>query len=173
MSIRQNAVIALCSISACFTLLALAALCYMFSGHVAVAATSKDNRLVAWLLHTTYQHSLDRQSASVVVPAHLETTEYIAAGAKLYAQHCVYCHGAPGAAPDAIGAGIAPQAPKLLAAARKNSPQSTYWVMRHGVKMTAMPAFGKSLPDSDLWKLAAFLHAGKGIDAAHYAALLN
>lgn len=173
MSYRQNAVVALCSISAFIALFALTAIGYMFSGHVAVDATSKDNRLVSWLLHTTYQRSLDRQSASVVVPAHLATPEHIAAGAKLYAQHCVYCHRAPGVAPDAIGAGIAPQAPELLAASRKNNPQSTYWVMRHGVKMTAMPAFGKSLPDSELWDLAAFLHAAKGIDADHYAALLN
>ncbi|WP_321878591.1 c-type cytochrome [Paraburkholderia bannensis] len=173
MSYRQNAVVALCSISAFIALFALAALCYAFSGRVAVDAISKDNRFVAWFLHTTYQRSLDRQSASVVVPVQLATPERIEAGAKLYDQHCVYCHGAPGVPPDAIGAGIAPKAPELLAASRKNNPQSTWWVMRHGVKMTAMPAFGKSLPDSELWNLAAFLQSEKGIDAGHYAALLK
>jgi cytochrome c553 len=168
MSFRQNAVIALCSISTFLVLTVLVALCYSLSGHVDVAATSQDNRFVAWLLHATYQHSLDLQSSAVVVPGNLLTPEHIQAGARLYDQHCVFCHGAPGVIPDAIGAGISPPAPRLLAAVRKNNPQSTYWVMRHGVKMTAMPAFGRSLPDDDLWNLAAFLRAGRGINAAHY-----
>ena len=152
-------------------LLGAGASVWAFSGYVDVAATDKDNPLVAWFLHTTYQRSLDRQSAAVVVPDNLVNDGNVRAGAHLYAQHCVYCHGAPGAPLDPIGAGIAPRAPDLLAAKRHNGPQSTFWVMRHGVKMTAMPAFGKSLDDTQLWQLAAFLRAKRGIDAEGYRAL--
>jgi mono/diheme cytochrome c family protein len=168
---RAFATRTICTALLLLVLLGVGASVWAFSGFVGVAATDKDNALVAWFLHTTYQRSLDRQSSAITVPDDLVNDVNVRAGAHLYAQHCVYCHGAPGVRLDPIGAGISPRAPDLLAAKRHNGPQSTFWVMRHGVKMTAMAAFGKSLDDSQLWQLAAFLRARRGIDADGYRAL--
>jgi hypothetical protein len=48
-----------------------------------------------------------------------------------------------------------------------------YWVIKNGVKMTAMPALGKTQDDQTIWQLAAFLYKARGINAYDYAALTS
>jgi cytochrome c len=138
---------------------------FVYSGVYDVSATSGHNPLVAWLLHTTYQQSLNRHAAGIEVPHDLMTTANVEAGARFYASTCVACHGAPGQALGPIGQGLLPLAPKLLLPTRKNDPRKMFWVIKNGVKMTAMPAFGKTQDDQTIWDLTAFLFNGRGISA--------
>jgi mono/diheme cytochrome c family protein len=144
---------------------------WALSGFVNVAANQADNVWLAWVLHATFQRSLERQSAAIVVPDDLATSDNVRSGAHLYARHCVYCHGAPGVPLDPIGAGISPRAPALFDASRRNRLQSSFWVIKHGVRMTAMPSFGNSLTNSQLWQLAEFLYTERGIDRNRYRSL--
>nr|WP_224101207.1 cytochrome c [Paraburkholderia caribensis] len=95
----------------------------------------------------------------------------IRAGAELYRSTCAQCHGAPGETLSPVGQGILPLAPKLLSATRRNNPPIMFWVIKNGVKMTAMPAFGKTWDDKQIWQMTAFLNKGRGISAKDYAAL--
>ena len=135
----------------------------MYSGVYDVSAMSGHNPLVAWLLHKTYLQSLHRHAAGIEVPPDLLTTANIEAGARLYANTCAACHGAPGQALSPIGQGILPLAPELLSPTRRNNPKMMFWVIKNGVKMTAMPAFGKTQDDQTIWDLTAFLYKGRGI----------
>jgi mono/diheme cytochrome c family protein len=103
------------------------------------------------------------------VPADLETAANVKSGAQLYSMNCAMCHAAPGTSLSPVGRGIYPSAPFLLAATRKNRPNQMFWVIKNGVKMTGMAAFGKSLTDQQMWDLAAFLQKDRGISAAAYA----
>ena len=110
-------------------------------------------------------------SANIQVPADLDVAANVAAGGQLYVQTCALCHGAPGMAPSPLRRGIYPAAPFLLAATRKNHPNQMFWVIKNGVKMTGMAAFGKSMTDQQIWDLAAFLQKDRGISAVDYAKL--
>jgi mono/diheme cytochrome c family protein len=138
---------------------------FMYSGVYDVSAASGHNPLVAWLLHKTYVQSLHHHAAHIEVPTDLMTVASVEAGARIYANTCALCHGAPGQKLSPIGQGILPLAPQLLAPARRNNPQLMFWVIKNGVKMTAMPAFGKTLDDRTVWDLTAFLYKGRGISA--------
>jgi mono/diheme cytochrome c family protein len=148
-----------------------AGLGFIDSGVYDVSASSGHNPLVAWVLHDTYEHSLHRHAENIVVPADLVNEANVRAGARLYNSTCIYCHGAPGRQLGPIGQGILPLAPSLLAANRRNNPKLMFWVIKYGVKMTGMPAFGKTQDDQTLWQLAAFLEKGRGISAQDYDAL--
>jgi mono/diheme cytochrome c family protein len=137
----------------------------MYSGVYDVSATSGHNQFVAWLLHKTYLQSLHRHAAGIEVPPDLTTTANVEAGARLYASTCALCHGAPGKTLSPIGQGILPLAPELLTPTRRNNPRLMFWVIKNRVKMTAMPAFGKTLDDQTIWDLTAFLCNGRGISA--------
>jgi len=50
-----------------------------------------------------------------------------------------------------------PQPPDLSEAAAEWTPQEIFWIVKHGVKMTGMPAFGPSHGDDTLWNVAAFV----------------
>jgi mono/diheme cytochrome c family protein len=151
--------------------IAAAGLAFIESGVYDVSASSGHNPLVAWVLHDTYLHSLHRQAEGITVPADLLNAVNVRAGAHLYDSTCVYCHGAPGRQLSPIGQGILPLAPSLLDARRRNNPKLMFWVIKHGVKMTGMPAFGKTQSDQTIWQLTAFLANGRGISAQDYDAL--
>lgn len=145
-----------------------AGLGFMYSGLYDVSAMSGHNPLVAWLLHKTYMQSLHRHAANIEVPPDLMTTANVEAGARLYASTCAACHGAPGQTLSPIGQGILPLAPELLAPTRRNNPKMMFWVIKNGVKMSAMPAFGKTQDDQTIWDLTAFLYKGRGISAQDF-----
>jgi mono/diheme cytochrome c family protein len=158
-------------VATCVVLAVIVAVGVSYSGLPDIAAASPDNPVVAWLLHNTYSHARDRAAAAVAVPANLETTEAVKAGAKIYANECVYCHGAPGEEETGMAKGLNPSPPPLLSYRQGVPPARAFWVMKYGVRMTAMPAWGKSYDDGQIWSVAAFLHAKHGLSAEDYKAL--
>ena len=108
-------------------------------------------------------------TAQAEVPADLETPGAIRAGARLFRENCVSCHGAPGIAPSVHG--LTPAPPNLLLAGRRNNPAEVFPKVKNGIRGTAMPAWGDQLPDQSIWALAAFLHHSRGISEADFAAL--
>lgn len=150
---------------------ALGAVGFIHSGIYDYRAVSPHYPIVSWALHQTYQNSMEARTKDIAIPANLETPARVAAGARLYAANCAMCHGAPGEKLNPIGEGIYPSAPFLLKASRKNHPNQVFYVAKYGIKMTGMPAFGKSFSDEDLWALAAFAHKDRGISAADYLAM--
>lgn len=158
---------------ALLVLLAVAGVAFMYSGVYDVSASSQDNPLVAKLLHGTYEASLHRHAGRDVAPGDLLSLDNIRAGARMYDSSCALCHGAPDRPPSPIGQGIEPSAPALLAASRRNNPVLMFWTIKHGVKMTAMPSFGKTQPDDAIWQVAAFIYAGRGISKDHYERLVH
>ena len=108
-------------------------------------------------------------TAQVLVPADIETPEAVQAGAHLFRQNCVSCHGAPGIAPSVQG--MTPAPPNLLAAGRRNDPAEVFSKVKNGIRGTAMPAWGDQISDQSIWALAAFLHHSRGISVADFDAL--
>lgn len=80
----------------------------------------------------------------------------IATGLDHYRENCVMCHGAPGVAAAELSKGINPSAPSLDKGASDRSDGELFWIVKHGIRMTAMPAFGPTHTDEEIWKLVAF-----------------
>jgi len=56
-----------------------------------------------------------------------------------------------------IGEGLNPPPPDLAASVSDLSPQEIFWILKYGIKMTGMPAFGPTHDDEKLWDLTAFV----------------
>jgi len=73
----------------------------------------------------------------------------IAAGGKLFAEHCAECHG------DAAEGGR--KAPSLRAKEVENAPPGAlFWLLTNGVVRRGMPVWSK-LPEPQRWQIVAFL----------------
>ena len=92
-------------------------------------------------------------------------------GAGNYAAMCTGCHLAPGMAATELSRGLYPAAP-ALAERGAPDPARAFWVIKHGVKASGMPAWGGSMPDEYIWNLVAFLQAMPSMDAERYGALV-
>ncbi len=132
----------------------------VYSGLYNVAATERRTRFTLWALHTIMKNSVRERARDIAVPERL-----LASGAEQgfrnYREMCVICHGAPGVEPSEVGKGLTPEPPDLAERAREWSAAELYWIVKHGVKMTGMPAFGPAHSDEELWALAQGLAAAR------------
>lgn len=126
----------------------------IYSGIVDVAATKPHYTLTQWVLGTTMEHSVERRARQVSVPPNLSADPN--AGAE-YHKMCELCHGGPGKEPSEIGKGLRPRPPDLAKVAADAEIAELFWVIKNGIRMTGMPAFGITHPDEKLWKVASFV----------------
>jgi mono/diheme cytochrome c family protein len=139
------------------------------SGWYDVSAGRGMHPLLAWLLHTTMENSVRSRAAANPVPPDLQTLG--AQGFQDFNEMCVGCHGAPGREPGEIGKGLAPKPPSLNDVAKLRSPAEIFWIVKNGVHMTGMPAFGPTHDDKRIWAIAAFVRSLPTLRAEQYDAL--
>ncbi len=144
---------------------------FVYSGIYDIAADSPHHVATRWMLHTTMERSVARRVTEISVPDNLNDAAVIRSGAGHYAAMCVDCHMAPGRASSELREGLNPQPPELAYEVAEMPPAELFWITKHGVKMSAMPAWGKTHTDSDIWALVAFMQKLPRMTPAQFNAL--
>lgn len=150
-------------------LLVAGAVAVVLTGGYNVAATDAHSSLGAWALNTNFTRSVQRQADGVEQPGEL-TRAMVDAGAGEYKTMCEHCHGGVGTGRAEWAEGMRPKPPALAEAADDWSAAEVFWLVRHGAKMTGMPAFGETHDDTTMWNIAAFVKAMPDMSAEQYAA---
>ncbi|HKV10433.1 MAG TPA: cytochrome c [Thermoanaerobaculia bacterium] len=161
------------TIVAVLLLLAVALLGFIFSGVYDVAASTPDNGLIAWALETTQHRSVHRAAEAFEETAKipdLEDPKRIQNGFVHYYEMCATCHGAPGVPISEIGQGLNPYPPELTAHA--DEPAENFWIVKNGIKMTGMPAFGVTHSDDEIWDIVAFLNRMPKLSSQQYQQMI-
>lgn len=140
-------------------LLVAAGLAFVFSGLYNVAADDEHTNPVQWILRTTQSRSVHRRAEEVKPPAWMASPDpsVVRRGLLHYEDACAVCHGAPGLPISPIGQGLNPPPPELSSHAEE--PGESFWIIKHGIKMTGMPSFGATYDDEEIWAIVAFLQA--------------
>jgi mono/diheme cytochrome c family protein len=133
-----------------------AALLIMYTGSYNVAANVPDNPALDWFLTNTMINSVISRAKSVQAPAGF-TDQQAKAGFTIYNQTCVHCHGAPGRDPGDIAKGLNPDAPDLSDAVGDMTTAQMFWIIKNGIKMSAMASYGKVHSDDEIWNVVAFV----------------
>ena len=129
---------------------------FVYFGIYNIAADDPHSPFVYSVLDDVRDRSIESRAADIQAPADLSSADRIARGAGLYQEMCVSCHLGPGVQPSELSQGLYPQAPKL-AGQTDHSPDELFWIIKHGVKLTAMPAWGKTHSDPLIWDMVAFV----------------
>jgi mono/diheme cytochrome c family protein len=137
-------------------LLAVSCGLFVYSGIYDIGADAPHWPVVYGLLDDIRDHSIAHHARHVTAPSNLEDPKRIAVGAGLYQEMCTSCHLGPGIEKTEISQGLYPAAPEL-ARGDDLSPAEQFWTIKHGVKLTAMPAWGKTHEDELIWDLVAFI----------------
>ena len=161
----------LLTILACIVVGVAGAVGFIYSGIYDVSALTPDNAIVSWALHTVSDRSVAARLAGISVPPGLDKPEAIQSGGHRYAQNCIVCHAGPGLTRTNISQGLNPGAPNLFRATRKPFPEEMFRFVKYGVKMTAMPGFGKTQTDEQIWELVAFLSKAPGMSPQDFTTL--
>ena len=150
-------------------LVVVGAALFVYAGVYDFAADVPHTSLVYNLLQTARVRSIAAHARGIAVPP-LDDDQRVAEGAEHYAAMCAGCHLAPGKPDTEIRRGLYPAPPKL-AEAPPLPPAQAFWVIKHGIKMTAMPAWGTSHDDEAIWNLVAFVQKLPAMTPEQYAAL--
>ena len=121
-----------------------------------VAATEGHNAFFGWFLHFVMRHSVQARATNRAGPS-LDNPILIERG-QVYADlRCSPCHGAPGRAPDIAAKQLLPPPPPIELLGAQFTPNQLHWIIKHGVKMSAMPPWASQERDDEIWTLAAYL----------------
>jgi mono/diheme cytochrome c family protein len=142
----------------------------IWSGAYDVGADAPHGSVARKVLEQLRSRSVAHRVGGIVVPG-LDDPAMIAEGAEHYSAMCAGCHLAPGVTESEIRPGLYPQPPDLVSVGI-GDPREAFWTIKHGVKMSGMPAWGTSHDDDEIWNIVAFLRRMPALTPAAYQALL-
>ncbi|MDM8351159.1 cytochrome c [Pseudomonas sp. sp1636] len=142
-----------------------------YFGLVNVGADDPHLPAVHAFLNMARERSIEVRSRDIPVPD-LEDAALIRAGAGNYNSMCIGCHLAPGVAKTELSQALYPAPPNLTKVSVDGNPAATFWIIKHGIKASGMPAWGKSMGDPYIWGMVAFLQQLPELDAQRYQALV-
>jgi len=135
-----------------------------------VAADRPHSAPVAWFMQTVRNRSIAVRATGIVVPTDLGDVKRVKRGAAEYGEMCSSCHGSPGGDRSELSLGLYPSAPQLAKGIHRPITEQ-FWIVKHGLKMTAMPAWGVTHDDKILWDTIAFLQKLPGLTPDQYREL--
>ena len=145
---------------------------FVYMGGYDVAADTPHTQPVFWLMTTVRERSIAARTNGIVAPPDLTDPKRIASGAAQYEEMCSGCHLAPGMKRTEISQGLYPRAPELRRGSGR-TPAEEFWVVKHGLKMSGMPAWGVTHDDDMLWDIVAFVRKLPELTPDQYQALVK
>ena len=145
----------------------------LYLGLAPVAADQPPSTLEARILGVALRKAvLQRTSGEPEPPP--PSNEDLASGGEIYKEMCSRCHGEPGAVSSPLGSSFYPPAPLLPGHGSEWSERELFWIIKHGIRNTAMPAWAALLADDDIRQVAALVKrfdavpvAGRAEQATH------
>ncbi len=156
----------------CFLIILIAA--FVWSGIYNVAATVPHWKVTHLFLEEVRERSISTHSRGIIVPP-LKEPKFMDTGFKNYHAMCRLCHGTPGYSQTEIAKGLYPPPPDLTKeeSVKDRNGAELYWVIRNGIKMTGMPAFGPTHSEDELWGIVAFLKKLPSLKPEEYKAMVK
>ena len=153
--------LAIASFAAGLLFLPLALYLYLAFGGPPVATGDTPFPLEAKIVRIPLQARIHREMpAGSPIPA---SDENLNAGSGIYEDKCEVCHGTADE-PSAVGNKMFPRAPQLwvkkpsgVVGVSDDPVGETYWKVKNGIRLSGMPAYGKALPETQLWQVSLLL----------------
>lgn len=128
---------------------------FIYSGVFNIAADDPHWPLTFKILSTVRDRSVEARSGAVT-PPNLNIDANIKLGAGNYDSMCTGCHLGPGMEESELSLGLYPKPPSWREIGEID-PREAFWIIKHGIKMSGMPAWGKSMGDVHIWNIVAFV----------------
>lgn len=149
---------------------------FLYSGLYPMGADDPHYDITTWTLETLRENSIARASNSIEVPPDLSSVDRLLKGGADYNDMCAGCHLKPDKSESDFTLGLYPSPPNLAIHSRsdgdeKAADQRNFWIIKHGIKASGMPAWAPGHDDARIWNMVAFLKRLPDLTAAQYQIL--
>ena len=135
---------------------ALLALIIAYSGIFNIAASAGHPHWLNWFLTLGKRRSIIVNSRPVIAPE-LNLADLIPLGAAHFEKGCATCHGTPGQGIAPVYNHMLPPPSELKTVVPTWQREQLFWIVRHGIQFTGMPAWSGDKRDDEVWAVVAFL----------------
>lgn len=159
---------------------------FIYSGLYPMGADVPHNKLSYWMLETLRERSIARAASNIQVPDDLNTSDRLLAGGADYNDMCAGCHLEPEVKESDLTIGLYPSPPNLTEAPQDHGHehssgsdehgkdaeiQRQFWIIKHGIKASGMPAWGPTHSDERIWNMVSFLQRLPSLTKEQYQIL--
>jgi mono/diheme cytochrome c family protein len=137
-------------------ILLLAALAITRLGLMPVSADGPHSNLEARIMPAVLHASISRHAPRETNPV-LLNEDNLKTGVETYKAMCARCHSSPEVKPSIYGQSFYPPAPQLPKRMAQYTDSQLFWVIKHGIRNTGMPAWGSTLSDEEIWQIVSLL----------------
>ena len=140
-----------------FVLAILAAL--VFASQFSLSALPEPGKTETYLAGKLRRALIHRASRREnIPPAPADRAASIEEGDKLYGTECGDCHGLDGHSPTDEGRWMYPRSANLISPeTQQYSDRELFTIIRNGIRLSGMPAFGRVETDEHIWNLVHYL----------------
>ena len=143
---------------------------FVAAGIMPITASSGHWPITAWFLNFAMRRSVITHSVGLDVPR-LDDHGLVVKGATHYEFGCRPCHGGPHLPQPVIAGHMTPHPPHLPPEIPKWKARELFYIVKHGVKFTGMPAWPAQQRDDEVWAVVAFLLTLPNLTAEEYQKL--
>jgi len=141
-----------------FSLASIALVGAALAVSVDVSALPDPGRFETFAANEAKNWLVYRESRAATLKEPQITLEAADNAQNIFGSECANCHGNDGRTPTDMGRGLYPRAPDLGSEEVQHwSDRELFWIIRNGIRLSGMPAFGKQLTDQETWSLVHYV----------------
>lgn len=164
----------LIALPALVTLGGVLAVLAVAAGLVPIAASSGHWPITEWFLQFAMRRSVvTHASFAPQPPEDLDSPAMVLRGAGHFEVGCRPCHGAPGDQLPVIPHAMTPHPPQLGPQISTWDARQLFYIVRHGVKFTGMPAWPTDGREDEVWAVVGFLRKLPALSPDEYERMVR
>ncbi len=141
------------------------------SGIIPLRASAGHFAVTEWVLQFGKRRSIATHTLGKEVPG-LDDPALVMKGAGAYETGCRPCHGDPDLRQPRVARAMLPPPPYLGTSVARWDPEELFYIVKHGLKFTGMPAWPSQHRDDEVRAVVAFLLALPRLDGEGYRRLV-
>ncbi len=137
-------------------MVAVAAYLYLKLGYFDFRADIEPSRFETALAMGFLDASVERRASDERNPIP-PTEPNLREGLRLYVADCAGCHGSPSRPNRELAHLFYPPAPNFVEEPPDMAEIENFYIIKHGIRWTGMPAWKTTLSDQEIWEIVTFL----------------
>ncbi len=125
-------------------------------GYINFRADNEPTAFEKRMAMSALDKSIEHHAGQTTNPVQPSNDTFIAA-ARIYRDNCAGCHGDPTHMATQLGDSFNPPAPQFWMDSPDMPENENFYIVKHGVRWTGMPAWNKKLSDTQIWQVVTFL----------------